>query len=70
MCYMTQFVVALATEHIIACCLARIVMEGVLLKFGICAVIVIDSDNKCNDTFLAMVEYLIICVHVPAARGS
>ena len=69
MCDMTQFVVSIATEFITASHVAQLSMEGVLLKFGICALIVVDADNKFKGTFVYMANALKIRVHVVAARN-
>ena len=69
MCNMMQFVVSVATEHITASYLARLFMEHVLLKFGLCAVIVVDTDSKFKSTFVEMAECLNIKVHVAASRN-
>ena len=63
---MTQFVVALATEHITTSHLARLFMESVQLKFGIYAVICVDTDSNFKDKFLTMVKCLDIRVHLAA----
>ena len=69
MCDMTQFVVSIATEFIIASHLARLSMLGVLLKCGICALIVVDADNKFKCTFVYMANTLKIRAHVVVARN-
>ena len=69
MCDMAQFVVSIATEFITASHLARLFMEGVLLKFGLCALIAVDVDNKFKGTFISIVDALKIRVHVAAARN-
>ena len=69
MCDMTQFVVSIATEFITASHLARLFMEGFLLKFGLCALIVVYVDNKFEGTFVSMADALNIRVHV-AAQGT
>ena len=55
MCGITQFVVALVTEYITSFHLVRLFMDCLLLKSGLCAIIVVDSDCKFKDTFLVMV---------------
>ena len=44
-------------------------MESVLLKFGLCVVIVADADSKIKDIFPALVECLLIHVRVAATRS-
>ena len=44
-------------------------MESVLLKFGLCTVIVIDAGNKFKGTFVEMAECLDIHVHVAASHN-
>ena len=51
-CDMTRFVVSIGTECITASFLAQLLMEGVLLKFELCAVIVVDADSKFKSTFV------------------
>ena len=65
----TQVVVSIGTEFITASFLERLFMEGVLLKFGLCAVIVVDADGKFKDTFVQMDECLKIKVYVAASRN-
>lgn len=43
---MTQFVVLTAIVHATSLVLAKARMENVLLKFGICVVLVIDNGNE------------------------
>ena len=69
MCDMTQFVVSIAIKFIIVSHLARLFMEGVILKFSLCALIVVDTDNKFKGTFVSMADALKIRVHVAAARN-
>ena len=66
---MTQFVVSIATEFITASHLAWLFVEGILLKFGLCDLIVVDADNKFKGTFVSMANALKIRVHVAAARN-
>ena len=68
MCDMTQFV-AIPTQFVTASHLTRLFMESVLLKFGLCAVIVVDADSKFKGTFVEMAECLDMCVHVAASRN-
>jgi len=44
-------------------------MESVLLKFGLCVVIVADADSKFKDIVLALVECLVIHVRVATSRS-
>ena len=67
MCDMTQFVVCVATKTITASHLARLFIENVLLKFCLCALIVIDADSKLKGNFIQMAECLNIRVHVAAS---
>ena len=66
-CDMTQFVVDIATEYITASHLAQLFMESVLLKFGLCAVLIVDADSKFKGNFVEMAECLNIKVHVAAS---
>ena len=65
-CDMTQFIVAHVREHITASYSPRLYMEDVLLIFWIYSVIVVDADSKFKNTFLAVVKYLIIYIHIAA----
>ena len=69
MCDMTQFVVFIATEFVTASHLARLFMEGVLLKFGLCSMIIVDDDSKFKSTFVEMAACLRLRLHVAAARS-
>ena len=66
---MTQFVVSVATEFITASHLARLFMECVLLKFGLCCLLVVDTDNKFKGVFVDMADSLNIRMYVAAARN-
>ena len=60
MCDMTQFVAYVALSYVSSAKLARAFMEGVLLKFGLCIVIVVGDDTKCMALFEAMAKSLNI----------
>ena len=69
MCDMTQFVVYVAMSHVNSAELARAFMEGVLLKFGLCIVIVVDDDTKFMAVFEDMAKKLNIRLHRAAKRN-
>ena len=48
---------------------ARAFMEGVLLKFGLCIVIVVDDDSKFMALFEAMAKSLNIRLHRVSKRN-
>ena len=66
---MTQFFVSVATEFITTSHLVRLFIECVLFKFGLCCLIVFDTDNKFKGVFVSMADSLSIRMHVAAARN-
>ena len=69
MCDMTQFMVSVALAHVNSAELARVFMEGVLLKFGLCIVILVDDDSKFMALFEAMAKLLNIRLHRVSKRN-
>ena len=69
MCDMSQFVVALAVQHVNASELARAFMSNVLLKFDLCLVIVMDDASLFNGIFVFMAKSLAIKIHLVAKRN-
>jgi len=69
MCDMTQFVVSSAIERTDSSYIARIFMETVLLKFGICAMVVVDEGSEYRRTFEQMCKTLKISFHPVAKRN-
>ena len=69
MCDMTQFVMCVVTKTVTASHLAMLFMGNVLLKFCLCALIVVNVDSKLKDTFIQMAESLNIRVHIAASRN-
>ena len=68
MCGMTEFVVCTAITNTGAAYLARIFMEHILLKFGLCIMVVRDDGNKFRGIFEQMCKALNIRFHVVANR--
>ena len=66
---MPQFVCSVAVAHVNAAELARAFMEGVLLKFVLCLVIVVDNDSKFMALFEATSKALNIRPHRAAKRN-
>ena len=69
MCDMSQFVVSVPVKQTSASYLARVFMENVLLKFGICAVIVVDDGSTFRGLFEEMCSLLKIRFHAAAKRN-
>ena len=69
MCDMTQFVVSTAISHATAAELSRAFMENVLLKMGICIVLVVDDGNEFMGIFEQMAKGLKIRLHKAAKRN-
>ena len=69
MCDMTQFVVVVGMSHVNSAELARAFMENVLLKFGLCAVVVVDDDTKFMALSEGMCKSLNIQLHRAAKRN-
>lgn len=51
MCDLTQFIVSSVVKNPDAALLAKTLMEDVILTFGICTVVVVDSDSKFKSIF-------------------
>ena len=69
MCDLTQFVVSSIVKNPDAALLAKTFMEDVILTFGICAVVVVDSDSKFKSTFEDMCTKLNL-MYWPVARHN
>ena len=69
MCNMTKFVCSVALAHVNAAKLARAFVEGVLLKYGLCLVIVVDDDSDVMALFEATSKSLNIRLHKAAKRN-
>ena len=69
MCDMTQFVVVQGAKSTESSYLARLFMEGFLLKFGLCLLVVIDADSSFRGTFEKMCKALNLRFHVVAKRN-
>ena len=69
MCDMTQFVVSVPIERTDSSYIARMFMECVLLKFGICAMVVVDEGSEYRRTFEQMCKALVIRFHPVAKRN-
>ena len=69
MCDMTEFVICTAISNTEASYLARIFMEHVLLKFGLCLMVVCDDGNDFRGTFERMCKALNIKFHIVAKRN-
>ena len=54
MCDMTRFVVVVPVPDETSATLASYFMQHVLLKFGMCHLVVIDDDTPFKKTFVAM----------------
>ena len=63
MCDMSQFVVCQGCKSKEASYGARLLMEGVLLRFGLCAMVVCDQGNKNHGVFKKACTALNICFH-------
>jgi hypothetical protein len=57
---MCQFVVSTALTKVNSSELAQAFMENVLLKFGLCLVVVVDDDSKFMSVFTQMCKALNI----------
>ena len=66
---MCQWVICVAISATEASYLARMFMEHVLLKFGICVMVVCDDGNEFRGTFEKMCNKLNIKFHVVAKRN-
>ena len=69
MCDMCQRVICVAITATEASYLARMFMEHVLLKFGICIMVVCDDGNEFRGTFEKMCNKLNIKFHIVAKRN-
>eukprot|EP00978_Attheya_sp_CCMP212_P008208 scaffold19187_cov69-Attheya_sp.AAC.2 len=69
MCDMTQFVVVVPVQQTTTAYLARMFMEHVLMKFGVCAIVVVDEGSTFNPAFVDMCACLKLRCHV-CARGN
>ena len=69
MCDLTQFVISNVVENPNAALLAKSFMDNVVLTFGICSVVVVDSDSKFMDVFEEMCSKLNI-VFWSLSRGN
>ena len=69
MCDMAQFVVSKPTKNTTASYLARLFMEHVLLKFGFCAIVVVDDGSTFRGLFKEMYSLLKIRFHAAAKRN-
>ena len=69
MCDMTQFVVTQGVRSKEASHCARVFMEGVLLKFGLCLLVICDQGNENFGLFKKMCEKLNIKFHPVAKRN-
>ena len=69
MCDLTQFVVSIVTSDTTAATLSQLIMEQVLLKYGMCAVIVVDAASNFRGIFEQMCSILSITFW-PLARGN
>ena len=67
MCDLCQFLVAVVIKHVNTSELARSLMESVLLKFGLCLVVVADNVITFKGVFVQMGELLNVQVH-PVAK--
>lgn len=69
MCDMTQFLCSVAMSHVNSAKLAQTFMEGVLLKFGICIVIVVEDNTKFMAVFKAMAKLLNVRLNYVLKRN-
>ena len=69
MCDLTQFVVSIITSDTTAASLSQLIMEHVLLKYGMCAVIVVDAASNFKGIFEQMCSILSITFW-PLSRGN
>ena len=69
MCDLTQFVVMAPVVKLEASYIARVFMENVLLKFGLCALVVIDEGKEFCGLFRTVCRMLNIKCHVVAKRN-
>jgi hypothetical protein len=69
MCDMTQFIVSAPVRNLEATHVARAFMEAVLLKFGLCLMVVVDEGKEFCGLFRSMCRHLNIRCHVVAKRN-
>jgi hypothetical protein len=69
MCDLTQFVIGVPTSQITADALAIEFFQNVLLKIGLCGMVVVDAGSNFHGAFESMCKILGIRFH-PAARGN
>ena len=69
MCDMTQFVVMTPVKKLECTYVARAFMESVLLRFGLCVLVVIDEGREFCGLFRSMCAKLNIRCHVVAKRN-
>jgi len=69
MCDMTQFIVSVPIKRSDSAYIARMFMESVLLKFGICAMVVVDDGSEYRKTFEQMCKALSLRFHAVAKRN-
>ena len=69
MCNMTQFVIVQAVPNTEASNVARLFMEGVLMKFGLCIMVVVDNGSDFGGLFEEMCKLLNTRFHLVAKRN-
>ena len=69
MCDLTQFVVSSVTSDVTAPALSQLLMENVILKYGMCAVIVVDAGSNFRGMFEQLCDILNITLW-PLSRGN
>jgi hypothetical protein len=69
MCDLTGFVLVNATSNITAHDLARLFVQKVLLKIGLCGLVVVDDGSTFKGLFQSVCDILHIDIHF-AARGN
>ena len=66
---MIQFFCVVALSRVNTAKLARALMEGTLLKFGFCIVVIVDDDSKFMALFEAIEKALNIRLHLVSKRN-
>ena len=66
MCNMSTFVVGVAVKHVSSSELSRVFMEKVLLKFGLCLVVLVNAGTAFMHIFVAIMKVLKIRLHTVA----
>lgn len=69
MCDMAQFMITMPAMRTESSYIARLFMEGVLLKFGLCLMVVIDEGSEFRGLFEKMCNLLNIRFHQVAKRN-